>query len=114
MAYSNPAQSRLYADIQRLLSTLLVRDIADPRLQGLAITRVEPSTGSHLVTIWVHGLDHNAEFCMKQLNKMKPHFEHALRRGMARRRVPSLRFKWDEAVDRSEAVLRQLRNIRSS
>ena len=65
---SAPAsQRRLLADIQRLLSTLLLRDVADPRFTGASITRVEQS-GRQSVTVWVYHTgecDRNA--CMQAL-----------------------------------------------
>ncbi|RMH62116.1 MAG: ribosome-binding factor A [Zetaproteobacteria bacterium] len=107
---AHPAEGRLHADIQRLLSLMLVREIADPRLQGVAITRVEVA-GKHSLTVWVHGIDLDPALCVEQLNRMRPHFEHALRRSLARRRLPGLRFRWDEAVDRGESVMRRLREL---
>jgi len=110
MMTPHPAQGRLYADIQRLLSVLLVREVADPRLQGVAITRLQ-AAGKHSLTVWVHGIDLDPVLCVEQLNRMRPHFEHALRRSLARRRLPSLRFRWDEAVDRGDALRQRLRDL---
>jgi ribosome-binding factor A len=109
---SAPAsQRRLLADIQRLLSTLLLRDVADPRFAGASITRVEYS-GRQSVTVWVY---HVGEFdrkaCMLALERMTPHFEHELRHALAKRRMPSLRFRWDEAFEKSGDVLQILRNL---
>ncbi len=106
---------RLLKDIQRLLGILLYRDVADPRLEGLSITRVE-GAGRHQVTVWVHkpGKDFDPEVCLEVLERLRPHFEHELRRAIPRRRLPALEFRWDEAFDRSSEVLDLLRQLERS
>lgn len=108
----NPAgQQRFRADIQRLLSTLLLREVADPRFNGVSITRIEAS-GRQILHVWVY---HNGESepaaCVASLNRMAPHFEHALRRALPKRRLPKLQFKWDDAFEKSGDVLQMLRNL---
>jgi len=107
----SPTQHRLIADVQRLLSTLLLRDVADPRFNGVSITRVELS-GSQSMTVWVY---HNGETdkrsCIEALNRMAPHFEHELRRALSKRRLPNIKFKWDKAFQKSGDVLQLLRDL---
>jgi ribosome-binding factor A len=108
------SQRRLLADIQRLLSTLLLRDVADPRFAGASITRVE-SSGRQSVTVWVyHTGECDVEACMQALERMTPHFEYELRHALAKRRLPRLRFRWDEAFEKSGDVLQMLRNLEIS
>ena len=112
MSMVTPNQHRLYADIQRLLGTLLLRDVSDPRLQGISITRIEPSRGKHSITVWVHRFqDDDVKSCMQGLDRMRPHFEHELRRAMPRRRLPSIHFSWDKAFDDSGHVMKLLKQI---
>jgi len=104
-------QRRLLTDIQRLLSTLLLRDVADPRFTGVSITRVEYA-GRQSITVWVYHTgecDRNA--CMQALERMTPHFEHELRKALGKRRLPSLRLRWDEAFEKSGDVMQLLRNL---
>ncbi len=112
---ANQAGRRFLADIQRLLSTLLYRDVADPRLANLTITRVE-SSGRQLVTVWVYrsfAADEAGDIpaVLQSLQRMTPHFEHELRRALPRRRLPSLRFCWDENFEKSGDVLQMLREL---
>jgi len=109
---ANPAgQQRFLADIQRLLSTLLLRDVADPRFHGVSITRVEAS-GRQLLKIWVyHNGENDPDVCLQALNRMAPHFEHELRRALTRRRLPKIQFHWDTAFEKSGDVLQMLRNL---
>ncbi len=108
----NPAgQKRFLADIQRLLSTLLLRDISDPRIQGVSITRVERA-GRQALHIWVyHHGDVEADACIDALNRMAPHFGHELRRALPRRRLPEILFMWDAAFEKSGEVLQLLREL---
>jgi len=109
--HQSPSQQRFLTDIQRLLSTLLFRDVADPRFNGVSITRVQACGRDHM-NIWVY---HNAEteqdICLQALNRMAPHFEHALRRSLKKRRMPKLHFKWDDNFEKSGDVLQMLRNL---
>jgi len=106
-----PNQQRLLQDIQRLLSTLMLRDIADPRFTGLTITRMEAS-GSQLVTVWLyHSGEQDTKACIQAMEKMCPHFEHELRRALPKKRLPRLRFRWDNAFEKSGDVLMLLRSL---
>ena len=109
---TDAVQGRLQTDLQRRLATMLARDVADPRLQGIHITRIDFS-GRHRAIVWIHALDvQDPAFCVQQLMRMRAHFEHALRRVMPGRRIPALQFRWDHALDRSHAVLDRLRQLR--
>lgn len=105
------SQSRFLTDIQRLLSTLMLRDVADPRFSGVSITRVEPS-GRQMITVWVYRTgDCDVDACMAALARMTPHFEHELRRALQKRRLPSLRLRWDDKFEKSGDVLQMLREL---
>lgn len=111
MHRASPSKQRFLTDIQRLLSTLLQRDVADPRFNGVSITRIEAS-GRQLLKVWVY---HNAEtdqaVCLQALNRMAPHFEHELRRALSKRRLPNIQFYWDDAFEKSGDVLQMLRDL---
>jgi len=109
--HSTPNQQRFLTDIQRLLSTLLLRDVADPRFHGVSITRVEACSREHL-NIWVyHNAETDVDTCLQALTRMTPHFEHQLRRAISKRRLPKIHFKWDENFEKSGDVLQMLRNL---
>jgi len=111
MRHQTPAQQRLLADIQRLLSTLLARDVADPRLAGISITRLEAS-GRQLITVWIYrSNEENEKLCLHALERMTPHFEHQLRRALTKRQLPKLRFQWDHAFEKSGDVLMMLKKL---
>jgi len=112
MHHINPVRKRLHADIHRLLSTLMQSDVNDPRLSGACITRIEPKASGHDLIVWVHRIndeDHNAT--EQRLNKLSPHFMYRMRHALPNRRLPRIHFRWDEALDRGDAVLRRIREI---
>jgi len=105
MANQSSGKGRLQKDIHRLLTTLMQREIDDPKLFGISITRLEPSKAKQGMTIFVHQMNEkNPASIVESLNKMCPHFEHELRRALPKRRFPSLRFRWDDAFDKSGVV----------
>ncbi|MFQ5519307.1 MAG: ribosome-binding factor A [Mariprofundus sp.] len=104
--HASPASQRFLTDIQRLLSTLLLRDVADPRFNGVSITRLE-SCGRQLINVWIyHNGETEPEACENALNRMAPHFEHQLRRALTKRRLPKLCFKWDDNFEKSAMYCR--------
>ncbi|MFQ5581753.1 MAG: ribosome-binding factor A [Mariprofundaceae bacterium] len=112
MHQGTATQRRFQADIHRLLGTLLQRDISDPRLQGIVITRVEAAHGRHLLKIWVHRSgEEDAEECTRRLSRLIPHFTHELRRALPCKRLPALKFCWDAAIDKGGDVLHLLQQL---
>ncbi len=105
MANRSSGKDRLQKDIHRLLTTLMQREIDDPKLFGIAVTRLEPSKAKQGMTVFVHRMDEDdPATVVERLNRICPHFEHELRKALPKRRFPSLRFRWDDAFDRSGAV----------
>ncbi len=105
-------RSRLFADIRRLLSTLMQRDVADPRLLGVCITRLDPIHGGQKLHVWVHKPDvDDVDICVNRLNQLAPHFSHELRRAMPRRRLPRLVFVWDYSIEAGDDMVRLLRAL---
>lgn len=100
----------MYADMHRLLATLMQRDIADPRLAGISITRIEAVHGGQQVRVMVHkpGDESDRQVCIDRLNHLGPHFSHELRRAMPKRRLPGLKFCWDESIEGAANVTRLL------
>jgi len=93
-------KARLYADMRRLLATLMQRDISDPRLAGICITRLEPVHGGQQLRIMVHKPgETERDICIDRLNHLAPHLAHELRRAMPKRRLPGLKFCWDDSIE---------------
>ncbi|MDQ6960697.1 MAG: ribosome-binding factor A [Mariprofundaceae bacterium] len=109
---TSPAQARLHADIKRLLSTLMQRDIADPRLFSVCITRTESLHGGQSVRIWVHKPDvSDTDVCIDRLNHLASHFSHELCRAMPKRRLPKLLFCWDKSIEDGGDMVQLLHSL---
>jgi len=92
----------------------LQRDVSDPRLADISITRIEAASGGHALIIWVHGFHASDQAdCIRRLNRLVPHFMHALRHALPRRRLPGISFHWDTAVDEGGKVLDILHRLGS-
>lgn len=110
--HSNTARKRLYADIHRLLATLMQSEVSDPRLRGVCITRIEAKPAGHDVTVWVHRPDdEDHEACERRLNTLAPYLMRRLGRALPKSRLPRLHFHWDDALDKGDAVLSALRRM---
>jgi len=112
---SSSGKGRLQTDIHRLLSTLMQREIDDPKLFGVSITRIEPSKAQQGMSVYVHRMNEaDPKDIVERLNKIRPYFEHELRRALPKKRFPSLRFRWDDAFDKSSSVLDVLNRLERS
>ncbi len=107
------SQGRLQADLQRLLGTLLSREISDVRLVGISITRLEYHSAARYIEVFVHRMsEEDASDCVARLNRMAPSLSHALRKALPKRRLPNLRFHWDEAFDKEGDMLKLLDSLK--
>lgn len=107
------SRTRRVADqIQRELAELLLREVSDPRLQGVTVSGVEVSKDLAHARVFVHpSRDADAEDIVTALN----HAASYLRRGLAGRLklrvLPRLRFIHDPSLDtgeRLDALLHEL------
>lgn len=99
-------RERFRADLQRHLALLLGREVHDPRLQGVSITRIELGRGNEAVHVWVHSmLADDGGAVTAGLQRLAGYFRHALGRSLRRRRIPELRFHWDRAFEEGERMI---------
>ncbi|MHB8425555.1 MAG: 30S ribosome-binding factor RbfA [Gammaproteobacteria bacterium] len=95
--------SRIAGQLQRELSELIRRQVKDPRVHGVTVTRVEVSHDlSHAkVLVSVLGADAPQPEVIAALNHAAGFLRHALGRILKLRIVPELNFQYDEALDRA-------------
>lgn len=109
---SSPRHERRIADLHRLLSILLQREVEDPRAMGVTITRVEESRKGRMLNVWVHRPNcQDREACIAVLQRLVPHFRFALRRALPGRKIPDLTFAWDDALDQAQRVILKLSKL---
>jgi ribosome-binding factor A len=99
-------QERTEGQIRKILSQLILRDVADPRLQGITITEVELDPELLFAKIYVNAL--GEEERQPEVMFALDHAKGFLRREVAKRvrlrKAPELLFRWDERLERSERI----------
>jgi len=106
-------QQRTAEQIRMILSDLLNREVSDPRLQDLTVTRVEVDRELQVANVYLNALgDESREAeVMKALDKAGGFLRYELAQRMSVRVVPELRFHWDPTLayaDELDQILREL------
>ncbi len=111
----SPALRRFESDMHRLLTILLQRDVEDPMLLGMSLTRFELSDANGQAIAYVHSmLPVEQKEVVRRLNALRPHFMHHLRKALPKKRMPDLVFRWDDALDKTHQVLDTMKGFKSS
>jgi ribosome-binding factor A len=87
--------------------------VRDHALPQASVVDVDVSRELDVATVWVTALqpERSAEV-VKALKALAKEFRHQLAHTMRMRRVPELRFKYDDSVDKGERIERLLREDR--
>lgn len=110
-----PALRRYQTDIHRLLTTLMQRDMEDPMLLGMSLTRLNLTDANGHAIAYVHSiLPVDEKECVKRLNRLSPHFLHQLRKSLPKKRLPELIFRWDDALDKTNQVVDTMNTLRDA
>lgn len=99
-------QQRTADRIQEILSELLVRDMRDPRLQGLTITGVRIDRELQYADIYINALgdDSREDEIMEALQRATGFMRRELAHQMSLRTVPVLHFHWDPTLAHAERI----------
>jgi ribosome-binding factor A len=102
---------RVGAELRRELGTLVHAAVRDHGLPSCSVSDVEVTRDLDFATVWVTALlpDQSKE-AVKALNELSVEFRRTLSRQMRLRRVPELRFKYDDSVDKGERIDHLLRS----
>ena len=84
--------------------------VRDHALPSVSVSDVEVTRDFDVATVFVTALlPESSVEAVKALNEMAKEFRRQLSRIMSMRRVPELRFKYDDSVDRGERIEELLR-----
>jgi ribosome-binding factor A len=101
---------RISAELRRLVGTLVHEVVRDNALPSVSVSDVEASRELDSATVYVTALiSEQGPPAVKLLNEMAKDFRRELSRMMKLRRVPELRFKYDDSVDKGERIEQLLR-----
>lgn len=103
---SKSRAQRIAERIQQELSTLVIMDLSDPRLQGVTVTDVEVDRELAFATIYVSVYDDPGRETevMAALEGAKGYIRKALAEEIPLRSFPQLRFRWDDTLQRGARI----------
>ncbi|QAU23863.1 30S ribosome-binding factor RbfA [Dyella sp. M7H15-1] len=101
---------RVGAELRREIGTLVHAAVRDHGLPSCSVSDVEVTRDLDWATVWVTALlPTQSKEVVKVLNELAGEFRRTLSRQMRLRRVPELRFKYDDSVDKGERIEHLLR-----
>ena len=104
-SHSFTRSDRLAAELRRLVGTLVHDAVREHALPSMSVSDVECSKDFDVATVWVTALlPESSKDAVKALNAMAKEMRMQLSKTMRVRRVPELRFKYDDSVDRGERI----------
>ena len=104
---------RLDSQIRQELMDLLQREMKDPRVGFVTITRVETARDLGSARVWVSilGTEEERERSMRALGVATPWLRRRLAERLTLRSVPQLSLRRDDSIEAGDRVLRLLREI---
>lgn len=101
---------RVGAELRREIGLLVHAAVRDHGLPSVSVSDVEVTRDLDWATVWVTALNPDeASVAMKELKELAFEFRRTLSRSMRLRRVPELKFKYDDSVDKGERIEALLR-----
>ncbi|MEZ5065474.1 MAG: 30S ribosome-binding factor RbfA [bacterium] len=99
--------------VRRVIGEALLDKVADPRIGLVSVTRVQVSPEFDTARVWVTVLGDSAvrERSLAGLRSAAPFLQSEIAKAVRMRRVPRLRFLYDDAVDRGFRVDEALRGL---
>lgn len=106
-------QQRTAEQIKVIISELLLRNMNDPRLQGVTVTDTTIDRELQYADIYVNSLgdDSREKEIMQALDKASGFFRHELSQRMSLRTTPQLHFHWDASLAKMDEVDRILSQL---
>jgi ribosome-binding factor A len=113
MSLTGRRPERLGHEIRVILSELMVREVKDPRIGFVTITRVEVTPDLHHARVYVSilGTPEEQKASLEGLSSAAGFLRHEIAHHLDMRRTPELSFALDqgaEAVERIDSLLQQI------
>jgi ribosome-binding factor A len=106
---------RVGDQIRSELASLLGRDVHDPGIGFITLTRVQVSADLQTARVFytVLGGDEARVACAGALERVTPFLRREIGRRLRLKRAPSLRFVYDESIEGQDRIERLLNEIRA-
>ncbi len=109
-AKSFTRSDRVSAELRREIALLVHAAVREHALPSVSVSEVEVTKDLDSATIYVTALlGETAKEAVSGLNDLAKEFRRELSRTMKLRRVPELRFRYDDSVDKGERIESLLR-----
>ncbi len=107
---------RVAEGVREELATLVSRDVKDPRAAGAVVTRVEMTGDLRSAKVWVRLLEATDDVARRKeivdaLTRASGMLRREVTQRLALRNAPTLRFLYDEGLERSTRVDQLLAEI---
>ncbi|MDE2857440.1 MAG: 30S ribosome-binding factor RbfA [Chloroflexota bacterium] len=106
-------QGRMSDRIQQILSQLLVREIADPRLQGITVTEVKLDPELMVAKIYVSAMgdESRQDSVMAGLRRANGFLRREVGKVIRLRNTPELHFHWDHTLEHASRINQLIANL---
>lgn len=103
---SKAKQERVADQIQMILSELLIRQVRDPRVQGVTVTGVDIDRELQYANVYVNALgdDDRQDEVMAGLESAAGYLRREVAQRLQLRAAPTLRYQWDPRLAYIEEV----------
>ena len=97
---NNPRSRRVAEQIRQELSSIIMREMKDPRVQGVSFTAVEVTSDLEHAKVWFTTFNADHAGALQGLSRAAGYLRTALSQRMQLRSVPKLTFRYDESIER--------------
>ncbi len=99
-------QDRMGERIQAILSELLLREVADPRLKNITVTEVKLDAELMFANVYINALGDESRQgpVMAALERAKGFLRREVAKRVRIRNAPELIFHWDERLEKGEHI----------
>jgi len=104
---------RVAGHIQRVLSTILIKEAGDPRIGSATITRVNVTRDLRLARVYftVHADEARRQAAIEGFRNARAYLKRQLAPEMALRYMPELEFFYDDTFDHAARINRILNSL---
>jgi ribosome-binding factor A len=108
MSAKSQRLGRIEGEMQRVLSTLVSREVRDPRVGNITLTSVSVAPDMSTARIWFvpFGDKHTPEEVSEGLNRASGFLRGELGRALQLRHAPKLEFIYDQQIERADKLTR--------
>ncbi len=112
---SGHRQERIRQRILELVTIMLEREVQDPRLMNVNVTRVEVSGDLRYAKVFVsaHADANESDEMMEGLARASRYFRRRLAENMDLRFAPEIRFQLDYSIEKGERFLQVLEQMQA-